>query len=153
VDIVVGIDGSAGADAALGAAIEEARLRHARLRVVCAWEVPTLAYSAAFVPAELEEGLERAAEAVVADSLQRVGPPSDVAVEPLVVRGPAARVLLHAAEQADLLVVGSRGRGGFQRLLLGSVSHQAASHSPVPVMIVPPPDRRAAGAAEAHEHH
>jgi nucleotide-binding universal stress UspA family protein len=113
--------------------------------------VPTLAYAAPFVPDELEEGLERAAEALVADALQRVGPLTDVAVEPLVVRGPPASVLLRAAEKADLLVVGSRGRGGFQRLLLGSVSHQVASHSPVPVMIVPPPGRRAAGAAEAED--
>jgi nucleotide-binding universal stress UspA family protein len=55
----------------------------------------------------------------------------------MLVEGPSAQALLHVAEGADLLVVGSRGRGGFARLLLGSVGHQCASHADVPTVIVP----------------
>ena len=55
----------------------------------------------------------------------------------ILAEGPAAEVLLRAAERADLLVMGSRGRGGFAGLLLGSVSQQSARHAPCPVVIVP----------------
>lgn len=55
--------------------------------------------------------------------------------------GYAASTLLERAALADVLVVGSRGLGGFERLLLGSVSHHCASHAPCPVVIVPDPHR------------
>jgi nucleotide-binding universal stress UspA family protein len=54
-----------------------------------------------------------------------------------VLQGPAAKVLLDAGHDADMIVVGSRGRGGFAGLLLGSVSQQVAQHAPLPVVIVP----------------
>jgi nucleotide-binding universal stress UspA family protein len=137
--VVVGIDGSPGADAALEFAVDEARLRSAELRVVCAWEVPPMSYAGGFVVPDLEDGLERAAHATVKEALRRVQSSSDLRVEPHVVRGQAAEVLLRAADDADLLVVGSRGRGGFRSLLLGSVSHQVAHHAHRPVTIVPTP--------------
>jgi nucleotide-binding universal stress UspA family protein len=137
--VVVGVDGSRGADAALRFSIDESRLRHAELRIVCAWDVPPMAYAAGFPPVGIEEGLEKAAEATVEDVLQRVQRPSDVAIEAVVVRGQPAEALLRAADDADLLVVGARGRGGFRSLLLGSVSHQVASHSHIPTTIVPAP--------------
>jgi nucleotide-binding universal stress UspA family protein len=60
-----------------------------------------------------------------------------VDVDGTVVRGPAASVLLNACRDADLLVMGTRGRGGFARLLLGSTSHQCATHATIPVVVVP----------------
>ena len=61
-----------------------------------------------------------------------------VAVTTLVAEGTAAQALLEAAETADLLVVGSRGHGGFKGLLVGSVSQQCVSHASVPVVVVHP---------------
>jgi nucleotide-binding universal stress UspA family protein len=63
-------------------------------------------------------------------------PGGAIEIERIVAQGSAAHVLLDAAEDADLLVVGSRGRGGFTGLLLGSVSHQVASHATCPVVVV-----------------
>jgi nucleotide-binding universal stress UspA family protein len=62
-----------------------------------------------------------------------------VRVEKAVVEGPAAPLLLDLAKDADLLVVGSRGHGGFVGLLLGSVSQHVVHHSPCTVVVVPPP--------------
>ena len=59
-----------------------------------------------------------------------------VAVQALAVSGPPARVLVEAAEEADLLVIGSRGRGGFAGVMLGSVSLHCVSHAPCPVVVV-----------------
>jgi nucleotide-binding universal stress UspA family protein len=98
-----------------------------------------MAYAPGFAPVGLEEGLVKAAEATIEDALQRVQRPSDVTIEAVVVRGQPAEALLRAAADADLLVVGARGRGGFRSLLLGSVSHQVASHAHIPVTIVPTP--------------
>lgn len=121
--VVVGIDGSRGSDAALGFALQEAQLRHAELRVVCASELPPIGCAPGSAALDLEEALERAAHEIIEDALRRVQPPSDVKVGPRVVRGQAAEVLLRVADDADDLVVGSRGKGGFRALPLGSVSH------------------------------
>jgi nucleotide-binding universal stress UspA family protein len=142
--VVVGVDGSPGADAALRFSIDESRLRQAQLRIVCTWDVPAVAYAAGIgPPVGLEETLQKGAEAVIKDALERVKPPRDITIEAVVLRGQAAEALLRAAEGADLLVVGSRGKGGFRSLLLGSVSHQVASHARIPVTIVPSPRDRA----------
>lgn len=135
--IVVGVDGSSGSGAALRFAVEEARLRNAALRVVTSWHVPALAYSGGFAvpidPHEYEELAKAAAvEALAALEKETAG----VDVECLAKEGQAAKVLLEEAQGADLLVVGSRGHGGFAGLLLGSVSQQVAHHAPCPVVIV-----------------
>ncbi len=136
--IVAGIDGSEHGQAALEFAAEEAALRSARLRVVCAWEIPaTVGMSVGLVPGLLESFREEA-DAIVQSAIDRVKElqPS-VPCEPRAVEGHAGSVLLDEARGATLLVVGSRGRGDFTGLLLGSVSHQVLHHAPCPVVVVP----------------
>ena len=141
--IVVGVDGSAGSAEALKFAIAEARLRKATLKAVTAW---TLTYVAApigmmapideaLIP-ELQENAKAVLDKALADAL---GPEPDIEVEQAVLEGTPAQVLVDAAQGADLLVVGTRGHGGFTGLLLGSVSQQAAHHAPCPIVIVPHP--------------
>lgn len=141
--IVVGIDGSVGSAEALKFAIAEARLRKAKLKAVTAW---TLTYVAApigmmapideaLIP-ELQNNAKAVLDKALADAL---GPEPDVEIEKAVLEGTPAQVLVDAAQGADLLVVGTRGHGGFTGLLLGSVSQQTAHHAPCPIVIVPHP--------------
>jgi nucleotide-binding universal stress UspA family protein len=81
--------------------------------------------------------LQRAAEGLLERALAAVGDETEgVEIERRVVQGPAAEVLVRAAAANDLLVVGSRGHGGFVGLLLGSVSQQCVHHAPCPVVVV-----------------
>ena len=138
-EIVVGVDGSAASAAALRWALAEARLRGLRLVAIHAFATPMVSTTSqalhlmetdfAAYRAAGAETLERSLADAAADS-------ADVDVERRVVEGPPAPALLDAADEADLLVVGSRGHGGFAGLLLGSVSEQCAHHSPCPVVIV-----------------
>jgi nucleotide-binding universal stress UspA family protein len=132
--IVVGVDGSAVSRRALRWAAEEAQLSEASLRVVMAEEnlgrdtwMPTAPQDERL--ALPRRRLSRLVKGVAA------GFPK-VAIEPLVLEGPAAKVLVEAARDADLLVVGSRGRGGFSGVLLGSVSFHCVSHATCPVVVV-----------------
>jgi len=139
--IVVGVDGSEGASAAVAFAAHEAALHRATLRVVTVWEVPYSAYAAGLMPpSDLPEGIEAAAQAV-ADAAgglaERLEP--EIFCERVAIRGQAAEVLIRESGSAVLVVVGSRGHGGFTSLLLGSVSHQVAQHAASPVTIVRPP--------------
>ena len=137
--IVVGIDDSPGAAAALRWAVDEARLREATLRVVHAWDWPYEGHLGTLADEILErKTFAEAAAKVLATMVQEVlgDQSADIALEEHVAEGSAAHVLLEAAAEADLLVVGSRGRGGFQGLLLGSVSQQCAHHARSPVVIV-----------------
>ena len=140
-EIVVGVDGSPASKAALSWALAEARLRGATLRAVHAWTVATpFAIDAppVLLPS-LMEAAEKEAEQVLAEAVPEVaGEDPRVVIERSVVEGPAAQRLLEAAAGADLLVLGSRGHGGFHGLLLGSVSQQCAHHAPCPVVIVRP---------------
>ena len=140
--VVVGYDGSHGAEAALDVALEEARTRGATLRIVGAWHVPAplvgspaAPSSAARLGEDLRVALTQAVDAA-AEALRERG--SGVEIEAVVIEGQAVSVLTGEAAGADLLVVGSRGLGGFRELLLGSVSHQCAQHATCPVLIVPP---------------
>ena len=138
--IVVGVDGSPSARTALCFALDEARLRGAPVRVVGAWHVPVAAYDRAFVPPDpvAVRELEPQMRLVLERALEETGETAaDVDVETVVREGTPAGVLLDEAQGADLLVVGSRGLGGFRGLLLGSVSQQCADHAPCPVVIVP----------------
>ena len=132
--IVVGVDGSEQSLSALHWAVEEARLRHGQLRVITAWHYPP-------VPSTVEDsGLNdsfHVAERIQADALQTVNA-DGVQIEKVTVRNLPAEALLDATKDADLVVVGSRGHGGFASLLLGSVSSQIAHHASCPVLIVRP---------------
>lgn len=136
--IAVGVDGSEGAAAALRWAAAEARLRGSQLRVVHAWHVPTIAYAGSnFVPpVSFEDDLGQAAQTGLAKWLDAAGPELEgIEVERRVIEGHPAAVLIEAAADADLIVVGSRGLGGFSEMLLGSVSHQVAQRAHCPVVI------------------
>ena len=127
--IVVGVDGSAGSQVVLQWALEEARRRGSAVRAVHAWQLPYhQGYIGHLALERLHEPLAEAARqtlisaALAGDSIDVRG----VNVTPVAREGPPARVLIDAAADADLLVVGSRGHGGFAGLLLGSVSQQCA---------------------------
>ena len=141
--IVVGVDSSDGAKAALRFALEEAKLRGARLRAVHAWHYPSIGVPAIEASGQPLFGVEfadlqRGAEASFQAALREAIPdPGEVDVEHRVVEGSAAAALVEESRGADLLVVGSRGLGGFRGLLLGSVGQQLAHHAACPVVIVP----------------
>ena len=138
--IVVGFDGSEGGAAALEFAAGEASLRNARLRIVAAWQVPVAAYGADFVPmldAETLDAFRVRARQVADDALAtaKALEPS-LEVEALAPEGQPADVLLEQAADAELIVVGRRGRGGFKSLLLGSTSQQVVHYATCPVVVV-----------------
>lgn len=137
--IVVGIDGSDGSMSALRWAVEQARQTGAEIDAVAAWEYPvlmTLPAASTLPPPDdmAEETLEHLRKTI---SDAGVEDPGDVPIRHHVIRGHAAEAVLKAAKDADLVVVGSRGLGGFGSLLLGSVSQQIVQHSPCPVVVVP----------------
>jgi nucleotide-binding universal stress UspA family protein len=135
--IVVGIDGSEASQRALEWAAEEARLRGAHLRVVHSWlEVfidGTFTAPAVYERDAIEQGAREVLDKAVA-SIPDGSP--ELSVEPVLVHGQPEVVLLHEAENADLVVVGSRGRGGFAELIMGSVSHRVVQHAPCPVVVI-----------------
>ncbi len=140
--IVVGVEGSGGARAALKWAIQEAKFRHATVVVATAYSPTYVPVSPDFtyIPVDnfnVEEEVERMqrglAEEVIAEAEG-----GNVPVEYVRKKGSPADTLIEIAADADMLVVGSRGRGGFRGLLLGSVSQQIASHGSCPVVIVRP---------------
>jgi nucleotide-binding universal stress UspA family protein len=131
--IVVGYDGSAAAHDALRWAADEARRRQATLEAVSAWEIPI---TAGVVLVDLADDAELAAKQRLADALAALDLPADMPVETYVLEGAAGPLLTRVARGADLLVVGSRGHGGFSGLLLGSVSSYCAHHATCPVVIL-----------------
>jgi nucleotide-binding universal stress UspA family protein len=142
--IVVGVDRSEGANAALAFAHDEARLRGATLRAVQAWQFGYNGYigytgfegAAPALGGDISELREAAKAALDATVREAIPHPDEVKIEQRVVEGAAGAVLVEESPQADLLVVGSRGHGGFAQLLLGSVSQQCAHHAACPVVIV-----------------
>ena len=139
--IVVGVDGSENGLAALRWAIEEGQLRHASVEAVLAWQYPNTGVE--FMPYTDAGQFEDTAKQTLSAALRAVCPDeaTQPLVEQLVVQDSPAQALVGAAKGADLLVVGSRGRGGFAGLLLGSVSAQCVHHAPCPVVVVPHPPR------------
>jgi nucleotide-binding universal stress UspA family protein len=142
--IVVGVDGSPGARQALRWALGEAALRHAALEIVHAWSYPDQGPKASASPglAISVEALEDDALQVVEESLSGLVVKEGLDLRRHVAPSPVSLALVEAAEGADLLVVGARGKGGFAGLQLGSVAQQCAQHTPCPLVIVPVPGER-----------
>jgi nucleotide-binding universal stress UspA family protein len=133
--IVVGVDGSDGAADALRWALLRAAALSSRVMAVRAWEPPLVPFGLV----ELVVDLGQVAARELAQAVDAVAAPDGVDVERRTVEGTPASVLVHVAheEHADLLVVGTRGRGGFAGLVLGSTSATLAHHAPCPLVIVP----------------
>ena len=140
--IVVGVDGSQGARAALEWALAEARLRGDTLEVVHAWHAPPHMIPGC-MPGPTAGG-EEAIDGMREQAERLLSTRSELGRTRRRARinrtdGPRANSLLDVVKGADLLVVGTRGRGGFTGLLLGSVSQQVSHHAPCPVVVVPHP--------------
>jgi nucleotide-binding universal stress UspA family protein len=132
--IVVGVDGSGSSKAALRWAIRQAKLTGGSVDAVTVWRFPS-AHGWAPSPDGMPD-LEAAAKSTLIAALVEVsGLEPGVPVRLVVTEGDAARALLHAARGADLLVVGSRGYGGFASALLGSVSMHCVLHAHCPVLV------------------
>jgi nucleotide-binding universal stress UspA family protein len=142
--IVVGVDGSEGSRRALAWALDHAQSSGAdTVRCVHAYD-PPLAWidvGTEYADAIVEYATQQASAQLAAVLADAAIPPG-VTVERCVQQGSAADVLVESARDADLLVVGSRGRGGFAGLLLGSVSQRCAERAPCPVVVVPTRDAR-----------
>ena len=131
--IVVGVDGSAASAEALRWAVQQARLTGAQVQAVTAWQLPTsYAWGPIVDDVDWADGARQAQDAMIKDTLDD----DDAAgVQRTVLEGHPAYVLLEAAKGADLLVMGSRGHGGFAGMVLGSVSQHVIAHAPVPVLV------------------
>ena len=130
--IVVGVVGSEHGNAALRWAVEEARLHGAEIVAVFAWQIPLIGVPGAF---DVDE-MEMLCRAFVNEAVASVIPSSPVPITQLVAQGDVSASLIEAARGADMLVLGSRGRGGFAGLKLGSVSQECAQWAECPVVIV-----------------
>jgi nucleotide-binding universal stress UspA family protein len=142
--ILVGLDGSNYSEHALEWAAKEAALRNVPLRVLAVHTVP-VGWSGRGVPDPVDNQIVVSTKASAQELTDKVlaglgsARPNGVTVD--AVNGIPADVLLHASEDADMIVLGARGGGGFARLRLGSVSDQVAHHAHCPVVIIPHGDR------------
>jgi nucleotide-binding universal stress UspA family protein len=143
--VVVGVDGSDDAHRALRFAVDEAQLRPAPLRVICAWELPVGKWGELPPPEENLDHFRRRAEEALAEAgriVERLAP--DVECEYVALEGEAGAVLLEHSTDADLLVVGRHGHGvakgvlgSVADVLLGSVSKHVVGNARCPVVVVP----------------
>ncbi|MFN8204285.1 MAG: universal stress protein [Solirubrobacteraceae bacterium] len=144
-DVLVGYDGSDNAELALQEAIFIAQTANARLTIVSV--VPDVAATINAVwlaggdPAQIAEEMRTEVAQTLDEALGRV--PDDLPVTKVLGQGHAGPVLVEQVDKlrCDLVVVGTRGRGAMRALLLGSVTEYLVRHSPVPVVVVPPPER------------
>jgi nucleotide-binding universal stress UspA family protein len=143
--IIVGVDGSEQSRSALDWAWDEAKLWSAPLHVVHAWLYP-YAYGHRVTVAEPVELVKLDAGHLLEHEVSELrarkggGDGDVVEVHPHLIEGSPTEVLLREGKDADLIVVGSRGRGGFLSLMLGSVAHQVSNHAPCPVVVVRAPE-------------
>lgn len=136
--VVLGFDGSDGSRAAAERAFWIADLRGTSVRTVTSWYAEVVDGAVVTTPGtpaweKVENGYHRMVEEGLADLRERY---PDVDVDIRIVRGPAAVMLTQESADASLLVVGSRGRGGFRGMLLGSVSHKVLETATSPVMVI-----------------
>jgi nucleotide-binding universal stress UspA family protein len=130
--VVVGVDGSAHGDAALRFALAEAETHNGDVTAVFAWQQPFIAIPGAFDRQELEQ----AAKDFLVEKVSAVVPTPKVPLLPLVAEGDPAEALVVAARDADLLVVGTRGRSPFLGGVLGAVGLRCAAGAPCPVTLI-----------------
>ena len=139
--ITVGIDGSAHSSRALEWAIHEAAIRHAPVTVLTVHPVPMNAWTGTPITlpqdsADQEEA-RKAAEEMTVKAISQLGDAQPSSVTVRAISGFPAEELIEASRAADLMVVGSRGGGGFGKLLIGSVSSQVVHHAHCPVVVLP----------------
>jgi len=137
--IVVGVDGSSPSRAALRWALRQAEFTGSSVEAVIAWHYPAMAGGYGWAPVSAMDATdfqEVAAKEIAKVVSEEADPASDVRITTSVVEGMPAQVLLDVAKGADLLVVGSRGHGGFASALLGSVSQHCVHHAQCPVLII-----------------
>lgn len=141
--IIVGVDGSGHSHRALEWAMTEAAIRQAPLTVITVAQAVMSHWGAIHYPEDpvLTERTRQAIEEAIGKAQARLGDTSPAPVTIEMASGMPAGVLLKAARDASMIVVGSRGAGGFSRLLLGSVSTQLAHHAPCPIVVIPSEDR------------
>jgi nucleotide-binding universal stress UspA family protein len=130
--IVVGVDGSEHGNAALRWAAEEAEVHGGEIVAVFAWQLPFIGVPGAFDRQEME----KTCKAFLEESLNAVLPVPEVPISKFVAEGDVSASLIEASRGADMLVLGSRGRGGFAGLKLGSVSQECVQHAACPVVII-----------------
>jgi nucleotide-binding universal stress UspA family protein len=139
--IVVGVDGSPNSEHALEWAMQEAATRHAPLTVVAVHAVPKSHWGHLPVVGQSDtpalEELRRGVEEMTQQAASRFGDASLPSPNIRAVSGFPVEELLATSQDADLLVVGSRGAGGFARLMAGSVSSQVVQHATCPVVVIP----------------
>lgn len=139
--IVVGVDGSGGSKDALRWAVRQAGLTGAQLEAVIGWQFPAFFGWAPVSPDDAD--FAKIAEQTLTDTLVEVlGPEIASRVGMRVVEGYPAQVLVDASAGAELLVVGSRGYGGFADALLGSVSTYCVHHAHGPITVIRPDDHQ-----------
>lgn len=137
--VIVGVDGSADSVQALQWAVEYARVYQASVQALTTFEVPKIYGPNAMVGWEDPAHLEEDSRNMLADTVREaVG--EGAQVQQRVMRGHPAQVLTNASQDAQLLVVGSRGRGGFTGMLLGSVSQHVVTHAGCAVVVMPHQD-------------
>ncbi|MFG1905637.1 universal stress protein [Kribbella sp. NPDC048928] len=146
--VVVGVDGSDVSAAAIRFAFQEAERRRVGITAVHA-AMPTRQHPSLQVPADIVEQVDQQLFAAAMESERVLVPGIDV--ETKLVHSHPAQALIDEADGAELIVVGSRGRGGFTGMLLGSVSQAVLHHAPCPVAVVHPHRTRATKRSPAHQ--
>lgn len=136
--IVVGVDGSPASLAALRWAQRQAELTDGSIEAVISWEFPTQYRNILLTIEDFD--WEDSARSTLTTAVTEVGVDQSRAFSGFVRQGHPAQILVDASAGADLLVVGSRGRGGFAGLFLGSVSQYVAAHALCPVVVVREPE-------------
>ena len=137
--VFVGVDGSANGNAALKWAAHYAQSTDGIVHAVYVWSYPTATVVTAqlgsvMAPAEL---MENAASEALAGFIAEAELPDGLHIVHIVREGSVSKVLLDQAEEAEILVVGARGHGGFAGLRLGSVANAVINHAPCPVAVIP----------------
>jgi nucleotide-binding universal stress UspA family protein len=130
--VVVGVDGSPHGDAALRWALRDAEAHQGQVMAVFVWQVPFSSFPGLYD----REALEKAAKEFLIEKLSAIAPKPAIPLLPAVAEGDTADALITAAKDADILVLGTRGRSPLAGLLLGSVSQLCGAAAPCPTVLV-----------------